>query len=282
MTIARNCLFVAVALAVSYGAGCRPVEGPLGPEKVGQVWTVDEDDEPANPALLAKLNRRVPRFEFADVPLKDVIQYVRDWADINVYTNWATLNAAGIDETSPVNVKLKDVSLRTALDIVLEDVGAGQVELLHEARGDLLVVATREHLSTITVTRIYDVGDILDQLPDTQSVWVPGDDDPGGGLFSNASPGNRRIEQVSHDEKVAKLLTLIRSVIDHNSWYIDDELPGGLSEYAGKLVITHTRETHRLVGRLLAALREQTPTVPLLAPEAPAPAATPTTQPADF
>lgn len=76
-----------------------------------------------NDELERKLDQRVPKIEFADIPLQDVVHCLRGLSGLNVHVKWRALQIAGIDRTTAVNLQLQDVKIRTVLDVILQDVG---------------------------------------------------------------------------------------------------------------------------------------------------------------
>ncbi|KKK77477.1 hypothetical protein LCGC14_2853230 [marine sediment metagenome] len=71
-----------------------------------------------------RLKEQIREVAFDSVEFQDVIQFFRDVAGINIYVQWAALNAAGISESTCVSFQLQNISLEKALRIALRDVGA--------------------------------------------------------------------------------------------------------------------------------------------------------------
>ena len=65
----------------------------------------------------------MPKVEFSGMAFADVVQFLHDASCCNIYVNWPALASAGIDERSPVNVSLGNVTLGKVLEYVLRDVG---------------------------------------------------------------------------------------------------------------------------------------------------------------
>ena len=59
---------------------------------------------------------------FTDAPLKQVIDDLRGWTDINIYVDQPALDQEGVSLERPVSVKLENVSLKSALNLVLKQV----------------------------------------------------------------------------------------------------------------------------------------------------------------
>ena len=111
------------------------------------------------------LSRRLPKLDFANVPLELVIQFMREVSGVSTYVNWRALQVASVDKTTEVNVHLMNVSLEKALRVILDDVSGAAVGtptqvdfVIHEG---VIRITTREALSHRTYMRVYDVRDIL-------------------------------------------------------------------------------------------------------------------------
>lgn len=63
------------------------------------------------------LDERKLTLNFQETPLADVIAFLQDITGLNIVT------AVGVDSEAPVSLRLKDVSLRAALDLIAASVG---------------------------------------------------------------------------------------------------------------------------------------------------------------
>ena len=61
------------------------------------------------------------QIEFVETPLKDVVAYLQDLHHIKIQLDFAALKEAAIDENTPVTKKLKGISLRSALNLLLDE-----------------------------------------------------------------------------------------------------------------------------------------------------------------
>jgi hypothetical protein len=57
----------------------------------------------------AQLERQIPETPFDGTPLTDVVDYLRDITNANIFVNWRALEAGGIDRNTPVTAKLRNV-----------------------------------------------------------------------------------------------------------------------------------------------------------------------------
>jgi general secretion pathway protein D len=222
-----------------------------------------------DPDLRSRLDKPV-QVDFLDEPLGRVIEMLADAHDTNMSVAWRDLAAAGVTADSPVRLRLGNpVPLRTALREVLDQVGGARVELGFEPLDGLVKIATREMLDRNTYEDVYDVGDLLLEVPDFND--APRMDLTDTRTFAGGPSGN-----TSHSSEIwpgddvdgevidkrtnvhaDELIDLIRRSIDPDSWRDKGGSVGTIDEFNGQLVITQTPSGHARVGGLLSKLREQ-------------------------
>ena len=243
------------------------------PFGAGEVAESEEDR-----AVRRRLRQTLPKLEFSGIELGDVIQFLRDVSNLNIHVKWAALQAAGLDKTTPVNVKLTNVTFEKALRTVLEDV-SGTVPLNYIIDEGVITISTRDDLAQQTKTRVYDIRDLIVRVPNFEGPEISlgnfggnntsgnqGTSGTSGGLFgdvggTNGYSGNDSGDEddeneISRAELIQQILDLIRSTIDPDSWRANSGTIGSIAELGGQLVVTQTAENHRSLLDLLAQLRE--------------------------
>jgi len=130
------------------------------------------DEGPADAEARKKLRREIERLRFADIDLKDVLQFLREYGDVNIHVNWRALTAAGIEENTKVSVDVREISVKRALDLILRDVSGAaagaDAELRYVLDGGVLTVSTKADLAREPIRRVYDVRDLLRPEPGFQ------------------------------------------------------------------------------------------------------------------
>ena len=63
------------------------------------------------------------QLEFVDTPLTDVIDYLKDYHQIEIQLDKKAMEEAGIDTAVTVTKNLKGVSLKSALRLMLHELG---------------------------------------------------------------------------------------------------------------------------------------------------------------
>jgi len=127
---------------------------------------------PSEQRILEQLTQKTD-LEFADAPapLKDVIDVIKAKHNIEVVLDQEALKQAGIDPAATlISKSLKDISLRSALKLILQD-----FNLTYVIKDEVLQITTKDKAQTELVTKVYPVGDLV--LP-----IVPPQQTQGGGF----------------------------------------------------------------------------------------------------
>lgn len=191
------------------GGGSQPV-----------IWAGPAAEEDAK--VRAALERPLPSMglQFTQTPLAEVAQFLGDEYKIEVQIDAPALNDFGINADEQVSANIQNVSLRSALRLMLD-----RLELEYIVANGVLLITTEEEAETRLKVAVYPVGDLV------ASDGHPGDFD-------------------------ALIDTLI-STVASETWA---ENGGGEAEMRalppGRLVISQTERVHEQVAAALAALRK--------------------------
>jgi len=113
---------------------------------------------PGEERILAALDEAAPPMEFLETPLRDVLQYIKDAARIEIVIDTNALKAVGYSGETPVTVDLKGISLRSALGLLL-----AKIDLDYLIRDQVLLVTTADEARRRPEVRLYDVSALLDE-----------------------------------------------------------------------------------------------------------------------
>ena len=123
----------------------------------------------AVPVALA-LRTNMPQLNVKDAPLEKVIDRLRDFSGGNIVVNWKALEEAGVTKESPITLTVADVSLRRALNLVLDEAG-GTADLAIMVDNSVIRITSQAEADKHMVTVIYPVGDLI--LPKNTTLNVP-------------------------------------------------------------------------------------------------------------
>jgi uncharacterized membrane protein YgcG len=108
-------------------------------------------------------------FEFNETPLREVVKYLNELHGINIEVDQKNLGDANVTLDTPVTKVLKGVTLKSALRLMLNDLGASYI-----VRDEVLLITSKEQADTYLVTKVYPVGDLVMPIVDPSNF--------GGGL----------------------------------------------------------------------------------------------------
>lgn len=214
----------------------------------------------ADQQVTAQLERRLPEINLNNVAFSDAIEFLRDVSQANFYVEWRTLEEAGIAKDTLVTVRLRDVKLSKVLQTILQDVG-GAVRLGYTIDEGVITISTEEQLAANVVTRVYDIRDLIINIPDFTeapdfNLQAGGQGGGGGGQLFSGGGGGEEDEGPTRTELVDQIIQLIQDTIATDSWKDNGGPVGTLRELQGQLIVTQTPENQRQLVRLLEQLRE--------------------------
>jgi tetratricopeptide (TPR) repeat protein len=174
-----------------------------------------------------------------DVPLRQVLDDLRQMSDLNIVLDTPDLQADGIDLNTPLTIKLDNVSMRTALELVLL-----QARLTYKVIDDgVVLVSHQPHARTHALeTRTYPVGDLL-FAEDAVALRK---------ALEQSAVKKNEVGPAAEDA----LIKLITRCIKCESW-AEAGGPGTIDYFplAAALVINQTPDVHERIGQLLQELR---------------------------
>jgi hypothetical protein len=95
--------------------------------------------------------------DFEETPLQDVVDYLKDYHGIQIELDTKALEDARIGSDTPVTRRLKGISLRSALHLVL-----APLEMTFVVRDDVVLLTTQEAARRMIELRIYSVSDLAE------------------------------------------------------------------------------------------------------------------------
>jgi len=221
-------------------------------------------ESPEDRRVLAELDaKRIPA-SFTDNTLEDVIDFIATVTNLNLDVDWDSLDDIGVDRDDLVTLELQPLPARVVLDRVLEKVSPDSFSRANWAVNDgVVVVASDEALRKNTFIVIYDVRDLLFQIPsftefptlDLDSVLGQGQGGGGqGSIFEDE--GDEEGERLEKEELRQRLIEIIQTNVDFEGWRDNGGDTGIIQELNDNLIITNTSRNHRQISGLLRQLRE--------------------------
>ena len=164
------------------------------------------------------------QFEFVNTPLRGVVDYLKDRYHIEVQLDNKALADVGIAPDTPITQSVKDVSLRSALRLMLKEHG-----LTYVIAEEVLLITTPEDADNKLETKVYPVADLV----------VP--------------PGATDAEEADFDS----LIDLLKQNVRPTSWD-DSGGVGSISPFGTNLslVISQNQEVQDEISDVIDRLRK--------------------------
>ena len=166
------------------------------------------------------------RMDFVETPLGDVVASLRQQYKIWICFDHGALSDAGIGSDVQITRQLEGIPLRSALDLLLRDLGLTWV-----IADEVLVITTLEEAHNRLATKVYDVADLVQFRDEKGDPW----------------------------EDYVTLTEMILSCIQPNTWDGvggPGSIVGGTFGTAKVLVISQTSRVHEEIDLLLQQIRE--------------------------
>ena len=223
-----------------------------------------------------ELNRALesvqPDANFDEMPFDQAIDFVTELNQLNVAVDWHDLEQNAIDRDRPISLRLRDVTVRTLLREMLNQVG-GDTPLGFAVGEGLVRVATKAKLDRRKHTLVYDIRDLIVDIPRFANAplmdFAP--QGPSGidarhlsgnhGSLFGTHGGASGLEggsafRNSNQLVVSEILDIIRETVEPDSWRETGGGDGALRELNGQLIVYNTSDAHQQTRALLSQLRE--------------------------
>jgi len=213
------------------------------------------------------LAKRVAAAKFADIPLNDALDFVRDVAGINIDVDWKTLEAAGITRDTPIALDVHDVTAGRLLKMVLAIAGTKE-RLTAYIDDNVVQITTRAADDAIMIIKVYDVTDLIsldDHFNPIANVGnmgsMNGVSGAGGsngqngansgfgnsGSFGGSNNGGNSNGVSNKEAKANHLIQVIQAAVRPDVWQVN----GGkatISYFNNQLIVSAPRSVQRLIG----------------------------------
>ncbi|HET6250387.1 MAG TPA: hypothetical protein VFE47_22055 [Tepidisphaeraceae bacterium] len=234
---------------------------------VGLTFGAVTTSAPAN-ATRTQLNQTLPEVQFNGVALNDAIDFLRDVSGANIAVNWKALEEAGVTKDTPINVRLRAVSMKKALQMVLTEAGGGD-KLGYDVDGNVISITTKELVDSKMYTRVYSILDLITEIPDftdapdislnTTSNNQQQNPQGGGqigasgqgqgqsqGPFGSNNVGDKTPPK-SREDRAKDLVDLIVAIIQPDVWQ-DNGGKASIRYFNGSIIVTAPRSVQEAIG----------------------------------
>jgi len=103
---------------------------------------------------------RTNQIAFEEIPLAEVVEFLRDTYHVNIFVNWKAVESSGVTRNTPISLRARGISLRKALELILTAAG-GNPPLAFGVSDGVITISTKQDLESRPETRVYDITDLI-------------------------------------------------------------------------------------------------------------------------
>lgn len=245
-------------------------------------------DTEANRRVATVLDQsQIPQVDFRGHSVEQLFAYMEEITGVDFHPDWKALEFIGVRPSDEVTLQLRNVNTRTVLSRMLEQLGDQYERPDFAIQDGLVVVSSQDAIRRHTITKVYDIKDLLfeapyfDNAPNldldaalASSAMIGGNGFGGGGmgiggggsgngnynggnggnLFSGGGKDQRKA--TDREQMIDQIVGLIQENVEYDSWRDLGGDTGSISELNGNLIITNTPRAIQGIDGLLSMLRE--------------------------
>lgn len=272
-------LIVAARAADKPQAKSTQAKKPAPPAAPLDLKTATPQTTPATQIFFPELTKFEKEFqaqlkehtvaEFYDTPLQDVIEYFKDSSGADYVIDRVALGDEGLTIDEPITVNVTHVSLKTALELILEPSG-----LAYVVDRDVVKITTKSKADLMLKTRVYPVGDLcqtpmdylllesvlksanLGEWRELMSNVAPSQTASGGGGFGGGSDNNANPGPAGGGFFQVADQSGLNAILGASIYQPGDEGTISIMPQSKALVICQTYHAHNAIVELLTQLRQ--------------------------
>jgi hypothetical protein len=246
------------SLALLAGSTAALAQAPTSPAPAPAAGSTTVRTGSPQRDTLTRLMRRIS-VDFNEKRLEDIVSFIKDFANADIEALWVDdRNPEGLDKEKVISVKVDNVTVLALIEKVLERAApdAGGEATWQMTETGTFQMGPRERLNKHKRVQIYDINDLLMDVPDYRDVpqidlqqALQASQGGGGG---GQSPFRDQQQQEDQDERnrrkqelTDELTTLIRDLVEPEQWVENGGSGGSIKNFRGSLIINAPDYMHR-------------------------------------
>jgi hypothetical protein len=225
---------------------------------IGQIEKGERSDPSANPpkppSVQEMLDSPAPEVSLEEVPFEQVMEWLADYTDLNIWVRWQVLADSGVERDRPISLKGRNLRVSQVLWMILTEAGGPGVKLAYGTVENVLVVSTRNDLSEELIVRAYDVHDLLARVPHFENAVRVNPAralDPTGQGSSGAITEPSQAEPEDElEQDLETFVDLIIETVEPDSWAANGGR-GTIRAWRGKIIVRNSLYVHQQLGGTL-------------------------------
>jgi general secretion pathway protein D len=207
-------------------------------------------ESPEESRIKQTLASRKVTINFPGTSFDDAISFLRDITGLN-YVVAAPAAEALASEPVTINLRLKDITLRNALELILQQAK----DLVYKIKHDAVYINTKDAEKEDLFLRFYEVSDIVAVLPDNPAPKLALADTQGRGGAGAATGAILSGLDEGDDIKTGFEPDKLKELIEQK---LSEETEGSVEYMGGLLMVRKSLAAHHKVEKLLESLRRTT------------------------
>lgn len=218
--------------------------------------------------IQARLRDLVDPVDIQDAPVRTALQWYSATTGIPVVVDWRSLENEGIDPERRISLQMRHIPAGQLLALIMRMASPDEfaATLMYETTPWYVQVMTKRQADRMLITRVYEVGDLLVDIPNftnapefdlnsalsnTNSGGSTGRSGSGSSLLRDET---RDPEQdLTRQERMQQLADLIRDTIEPDVW-VENGGSATIRFMGTRLVVSAPRYVHAKIGVPVIAL----------------------------
>ncbi|NLW86870.1 MAG: hypothetical protein GXY38_08350 [Planctomycetes bacterium] len=195
----------------------------------------------------------IQNISLKDVTLGQTLDWMSNFSNgMNINVNWRALEAVGITPDTPITIRARKVSPAALLGMITDQISAGKDKyssVYWLVEDGAVTITTGTVLDQTTVTRVFEIGDLLAPAPDFAGprLQTGKSDGSSESLFQRDRDDDKRVDNESRESIGETLMQIIMDATGEDMWQPAGK--GSMRIFRNQLIITQTRLGFLLLGR---------------------------------
>ena len=212
-----------------------------------------------------RLRRRIEQVRLAETAARDAFAWWSKTTEIPLIINWRTLEDAGIDADTPINLTLHRAPAGQVLSMMAKQLSLDP-PLIYRPTRIYVELMTKHQANRRTSIRIYDIRDLLHAMPrygnapkfdldeSLSNTGSGGSRKRGSGSSGNTisvfgrTDDNEKEPRLTRDERAQAVADLIRKTIEPDIWIANGGRHASIRHFNSQLVIKAPWYAHQQIG----------------------------------
>lgn len=215
------------------------------------VGSVQEEESSENKAVRERLESETMDMDFADAPLAEVVDYLRNTTGLNIIIHPDVYKDFPDEDSLKVNLTLNNAKISSILNLILS-----LKDLAYNISNGVLIISTQKRMVEKPIVRLYNIRDLTGKLNDFPGVDMTlSTEERDENKISGATLKEEEAKESTATMTEEQLTDLIKNNIAKSTWDADD---CSIETRPGTLIVRQTESIHKQIDSLLNDLRKAT------------------------